>query len=224
MARTSVSTSAFPDADGSHPAGFTDLSNGFGQVQVVSNKFHSPYGFPADSRDTGTFATGQYAQIVLSGFTGTGNTDEIGVILLASADLASGRDLYRVYIRDGATPSLIVEKVVNDGITNLRTDTSQSWANNDVLSAEADPSGGSSTVIKLFRNGTQVGTNLTDSSTPHTTGKPGIYAKQGSSDTLRGDDYEAGDGFLSSATDVNMTGQSATLSQGTETPAVSITL
>jgi hypothetical protein len=196
MARTLVSSSTFTETDGNHPAGFTDLCDGSGQVRINGNKFHSPFGFPADSRDNGTFSTTQYAQIVLSGFSGVGNTDEVGVILLFAADVGAGRDGYRVYIRDGSTKSLIVEKIVNAGISNLRTDTSESWANTDVLSAEADPSAGSSTTIKLFRNGTQVGADVVDGTTPHTTGKPGIYAKQGSSDTLRGDDYEAGNGAL----------------------------
>jgi hypothetical protein len=213
MARTPVTNAAFTAADGTHPAGFTDLSNGFGQVQVIGNKFHCGFGFPADSRDNDTFATGQYAEVVLSGFSGSGNTDEVGVGLLFSADTQPNRDGYRIYIRDGATVSLIVEKVVNDAITVLRTDTSVGWTAGDVLSAEADPSGGSSTVLKLFKNDVQVGTDLTDSSTPHTTGKPGLYAKGGASDTLRGDDYEAGDGFLGGGTSPSVS------STSTATPA-----
>lgn len=195
MARTPVETDSFTAADGTVPAG-DDLSNGFGVIQVIGNKMHSQYGLPSELRCTGTFSTTQYFEIVLSGFSGGSNTDEIGGGLLFSADINPNRDGYRVYVRDGSTKSLIVEKVVNDSITVLRTDTSQSWVDADVLSAEADPSAGSSTTIKLFRNDVQVGSDLVDSSSNYTTGKPVKYAKGGANDTLRGDDYEAGDGFL----------------------------
>lgn len=193
MARTAVTTSAFPEADNAAPSGFTDLCDGAGAIEVLGNKYHSPFGFPADYRDNGTFTNKQYFKTRLSGFTGSGNTDEIGGLLFFGADIGTGRDGYRVYVRDGATKSLIVEKVVNAGITVLRTDTTQAWADSDFVEAEGDSSAGSSTTIRLFRNGTQLGTDLVDSSTPFTTGKPGLYAKQGANDSLRGDDYEAGD-------------------------------
>jgi hypothetical protein len=191
MTRTAVDTHTFTAADNTHPSGLTDLCNGNGQIQIQGNAYRARYGsLDSDSRCPGTYTDDQYAKVTVSGFDGNTDGSRIGVGLRYSADVNPNRDGYRIYVQnDAGTDSFVIAKVVNDTHTVLATNTTQTWANGDTV--EAEVTGSSPAVITALRNGAVVFSH-NDSTSPHTTGKPAIYAYQGSEDVMRGDNLEAG--------------------------------
>lgn len=192
--RTSVHTANFTGVDDDFPTGFDDLCNGNGIILIKTNQIHAFFaGNPSDMRSQSTFTNAQYAKLTISGLTSGTETSHMGIGLRYSSDVNPGRDGYRIYVLDDNTANgaLVVSKVTNDTAVVLRTDTSQAWANGDTIEAEiADPAG--VTTMWLFRNGSLVGTPLTDASSPYTTGKPAVYCLQGATDSFRGDNFEAG--------------------------------
>lgn len=194
MGRTLVGSSTFTGTDGTHPSGFDDLCNGSGQIEIISNSIHAPYStLPLDDRITGTYSVDQYAKIAVSGFNTGSEGSRMGVILRASTQVGTARDMYRIYVTNDATDSLKCDRVINNAATNLRNDTSQTWANGDTVEAEVTGSGATVT-IKLFRNGVQVGTDISDTDANRLlTGNPGTHCYLGAEDILRGDNFEAGD-------------------------------
>lgn len=186
MSRTPIATSAFTGTDGAVPTNFTSLDDNNGQVQIAGNKYHSPYSGYSEAvwSGAGSFTADQYAKSVLSGLTGLANGDAIGVTCRQSNDTFGARDGYRAYVTDGLTTVLTLEKIVNDTITSLGTNSAQAWANTDTVECEAI-----GTTITALRNGVVVIT-VTDSSL--STGKPGIIGHAGLMDSVRGDDWEGG--------------------------------
>jgi hypothetical protein len=191
---TSVATDTFTGADASFPANFSNLDNVNGQVEIIGNKFHSPYTVYSGARSNhaGTYTDDQYSQCVISGLTFGASGDAVGVICRASLDVDTARDFYFAYVTDNATPTCTYGKVVNGTVTNFSLDsTATTWANADVIRLYV-----AGTNIVLQKNGADV-LSTTDSAL--TTGKPGVVAKAGSPDALRGDDWEGGNVTLNTS-------------------------
>lgn len=200
MSRTQIASDDFSGtAAGNHPANFSDLCNGNGQIQIATGGgvFHAQYSSnESDSRwnGAGTFSADQYAKVTVRGFTSGTEGSKLGVFVRGTADVNPNRDMYRCYVLNDGTDALKVDRVNNDAVTNLFNNTSQTWADGDTVSVEVTGTGATVT-LRAFRNDVQVGSDISDSNASRLTaaGKPGIYAYQGSQDTLTGDDFSAGD-------------------------------
>lgn len=184
---TPVATDSFTEADGGIPANFTSLDGVNGQVQILGNKYHSPYGaYSGAVRTAGTYSNDQYASAVLSGIGASLSGDAIGVIVRASTDVDTARDFYFAYVTDNGTPTLTYGKAVNGAVTNFALDsTATTWTNNDVLRLYAI-----GTTVAVQKNGTDV---LSTTDAALSTGRPGILARAGSTELMRGDDWVGGD-------------------------------
>lgn len=187
MARTQVVTDAFPYADGFPSSNWGDLDGSSGQVQVIANAVRNGFsGSMSDMRWTGAGSIGndQYAQITITGLSGTG--ESMGVIARAASTANPLRNGYRCYLFDSGTKTLRIAKVVNDTETVLASDTtlSGSWANGDTVSIECE-----GTTIRAFRNATQA-LSITDAT--FSSGSVGVCAVRGGNETIRGDNFDAG--------------------------------
>lgn len=166
-----------------------DGVNGF--VRVFSNQFGNGFSTTSDvCLPSGpTYTTQQYAKCTII-ITSAGANDRIGVNVMNNAGAFNSNSMYRVLYRNSSTSAVVVMKVVNNVETQVGTDITVTFASGDALWVEADASSGTSTIIEVFQNTTSLGTR-TDSTSPLTTGRPGITATR-SGDGTRGDDYEAG--------------------------------
>lgn len=181
-----VSGSFTGETTGVHPAGFTDLSDGFGQVQVNSEQFGTPYGFDADSISNATFDNDQYFEWEISAL-GTGaNGDVLGVLLRFANTVGAGRDGYRVKLTqtNTATFTITIEVVVDATPTTLATDTTISFALTDRFGGRVIGN-----QLQATKNGTVV---LSTTDSTYSTGKPGLHAKAGALATFKGDNFEGG--------------------------------
>lgn len=197
MARTLVVSRNFnADADGAFPAGFTDLNSYNGVVTVVNvsgtaGLFRNNYGNPADARDTGTFTADQYAKITVSGFTGSNANDQVGVCLRLGTATVGGAGVngYRIKVTDGGVGARTIHaySVVNGTETQIGSTATLALADGDTVAGEII-----GTSLTVYHNDAPV-TGLTSvATTTHATGNPGIMASLGNNDTIRGDNYEAG--------------------------------
>lgn len=110
---------------------------------------------------------------------------------LSLAVRASGsggtRNLYQFTVTND---HYYVSKVVNGTGTDI-VDAAGTFASGDVIRIEV--TGTSTTTIKAFKNGTQVGSDVTDSSSPHTSGAPGFEIYNSSAFYSTWDDWDGGD-------------------------------
>lgn len=197
MARTSIATSAFTGTNNTEPAGFTALNSGDGALTIDTNRIESSTSFGStdanDSRWTGagTFTANQYAKITVTGISNPGGINKMGVVLRASADTGTGRDLYRVYYLEDNTSAIVIQKILNGTPTQLNSTNVGAFANGDTVEGEIEEITGTTT-IRSYRNGTLVAT-VTDTTSPITAiGAPGICGGIGFGPGLFGDDWEAG--------------------------------
>jgi hypothetical protein len=119
------------------------------------------------ARYAGTWAADQWSEVTLQDPTGGGT---IGAAVRASTSGA-----YTGYTADagkvGADDKLYVSKYVGGTYTDLRTQ-NLTYSTNDRLRIQV--SGSSPATIKIYLNDSQVGTDITDSSSPIASGSPGI--------------------------------------------------
>lgn len=197
MARTLVVSRNFnADADGSFPAGFTDLNSYNGVVAVANvsgtaGLFRNNYGNPADARDTGTFTADQYAKITVSGFTGSNANDQVGVCLRLGTATVGGAGVngYRIKVTDGGVGARTIRaySVVNDTETQIGSTATLALADGDTVAGEII-----GTSLTVYHNDAPVAGLTSVATTTHATGNPGIMASLGNNGTIRGDNYEAG--------------------------------
>jgi hypothetical protein len=140
----------------------------------------------------------------------------IGVACRVSTDIDGARDFYFAFVAGtsgGPNYTTVLGKVVNGTRTVLHS-ASVSWTAGDEISISCVGS-----TISVQKNTVDLGGSFTQTDTDLTTGTWGIIAN---GPALQGDNWN---GYsITGGTDVNLSGQSATLSQGTGAPAVSITL
>lgn len=191
MARTSIATDDFNRA--SLGANWTNInvSNG-GNLSIDSSiritGQYSSFGDDANAAvamwvGAGSFTNDQYSSLKLTNFisAGQGASYPIGVAVRASGSDAS-RSYYAAVVKDSASNTTRLFKVVSGALTQLATTTGTTWADNDVITIECE-----GTAIRVFKNATQItALNSTDSSIASgATGVAGVNA-------LYGDDWDGG--------------------------------
>jgi hypothetical protein len=186
VARTQIATSAFTGTDGAVPTGFTDLNGVDGQVQISGNKVTVPYTDVSDIvwSGAGSFTNDQYAKMVITGLANPGSLNKLGVTARSSTDGHGARDMYRCYVYEDNTTTIVLEKSVNDVVTSLGTAT-PAFANGNTVEIEC-----TGTSISGLVNGVVVIGPVTDAAL--STGKPGVTGEMGFSTNILGDDWEAG--------------------------------
>ncbi len=132
-----------------------------------------------------TWASNQYAQAKI---TVTGTTAGSGPGLIVRAGTGSPNwSYYRITICKNATICDIAKVTVGTyGNIGTRTGT---WVDGDVLRVEA--TGTTTVTLKIFQNGSQLGADITDSSSALQAGVPGIFYSS-TSTSCSIDDYSAG--------------------------------
>lgn len=210
-----VATETFTGTDGAFPANFTDLDTVNGQVQIQGNKFRNPYPPYSGARHTGTYTDDHSASVVVSGFIGSANGDAIGAICRAGTGVDTARSFYFVYVTDNTVTTVTYGKVVAGVLTNFALDsTVTTWANGDVPRIYV-----LGTSIVVQKNGVDI---LSTTDGALTTGKPGILARAGASEVLRGDDAEFCN--VTAGAGAALSGSALTVGAGTAAPSISIGL
>lgn len=139
---------------------------------------------------TPTYNGDQYFKVRISGVS---NPGRYGGALRVSADTGANADWYAIVVDTNSFPpnrETWVIKCVNNS-TSLLSQVVDTWADDDFLEGEAITNGADCD-LKLYKNGTLLRT-VTDSTSPLTGGKPGIYARSTSSYQMALDDLELGD-------------------------------
>jgi len=201
MARTLIASDDFNRAGpslGSNWANLNTLSRGdvlINSSTRAAGEYSGSAGeFPAARWvGAGTFTDDQYSSITMLNCIGAGSSAYIiGVIVRASADTYTARDYYEASVQvDPANPlTTTLKKWVNGTATVLHSAT-VTWANNDVLSLEAE-----GTTLRVCKNGTPLGGSFTQTDSSLTTGKPGITLAA----SIYGDDWEGGNVSAASTT------------------------
>ena len=114
------------------------------------------------------WTTNQYSQCAVN-VVGTTLGSGFGVLVRANT-VSPNETFYRVVVSHNAT-MIDVAKIVAGSYSSLATRTG-TWVDNDVLRVEC--TGTSTTTIKVFQNGVQLGADITDASSPLQAGSPGI--------------------------------------------------
>jgi hypothetical protein len=190
-ADTPIASSDFTGTDDTTPPGFIDTNGGeTANIVLDGGRYVVPYvGDFADGvwngEGAGSFTADQYAQAEITGISNPGGLNAAGVTLRCSTDTYGARDCYRIYVYEENTTQILVDRVVNDVVTNIATISAGSFSNGDLLRAEIV-----GTSIRVYINSTQVHSGITDSSL--SSGRPGITGKQGYGPNLYGDNWEAG--------------------------------
>jgi hypothetical protein len=182
MARTIVKSDTF--TDGSAPRDLTTydakwintyISNAALETDT-NGHIYSVYGNDATYYYNDTFSDDQYSEVEFNS-TPEGNNVYAGVILRSSADINANRDYYVCYFWGWDSPIVVyIAKVTNGSgrSTALATSGTTSFANGDKLSADVVGN-----TISVYKNATGSGdtplVQYTDSSSPFTTGFPGIF-------------------------------------------------
>ncbi len=134
----------------------------------------------------------QYAKAQIIVITADGGpTTALGVICRASADLDAARDFYFYRFKEDAGSSGSAARTteigsVKNGTETIHTTGSITWAPNDTIELEC--TGSSTVLLEGFKNGVSTGQTYSDSSSPLTTGRPGVLANI----SFQGDNFEGG--------------------------------
>lgn len=183
MARVLVITDTFDSyTNGAFPSALLDdLANGSTQLQVskpasdgrLQNGFT---GVIAEGRLKGTYADDQYVSIKLDGTLNAGNGDWCFGCTRMSADINPNRDYYSIgYYDDTGNIRVLLERVNNDTRTVLATLTTPTFATTDLLELETTNPDASTVRHRIYKNGTQIGSTVDDTSGSRiSTGKPGV--------------------------------------------------
>jgi len=177
-----LATDSFTRANNADLGTAWDVPTGGAAFKVASNAA-TPTFLESDameSNNSATWPNDQYAQCAVT-VVGTVSTTGLGpAVRMATGALT----FYRCVASHAATNNVELAKFVSGSYTQLALRT-QAWTDGDVLRVEV-----SGTTLKMFRNGTQLGANVTDSSIA--SGRAGIgYSGAVTSGSL--DDWEGGD-------------------------------
>lgn len=138
--------------------------------------------------NAGSITADQYFTISLASLTDQGAGHGVGGILRASTDVNPNDDFYYAYVDsdagNGGTHTVVVGRMVNGTPTSIGTRSSV-FSNADTFTAAIKGS-----TIRVFRNGTQLGADLTDSNL--TSGAVGILCMSNSGAGNYGDNLIIG--------------------------------
>lgn len=172
-------TDDFNRANGAIGANYTQL--GPDTISIVSNAVPLNFGSNNVAPVTAiTWPADQYIQAAVSSLSGTGG--EGGGVLLRCTDV---NNFYWACIN--ADFNIDIRRVVGGLGASVATKAAGAWSDGDILKAQMVGN-----TIKVFRNGTQVGTDYVDGS-PLTSGSAGIAYGSGASniiDNLEGGGFE----------------------------------
>jgi hypothetical protein len=197
--RTLVASDNFDRADsGSLGANWLDQFPGWATIDINTNR-----AVAADSSQpamavwagAGTFTADQYGQVIVATRVWQSSSYRTGVTVRASTDTDAGRDFYALMLYHdndiGQPVSTHLVKCVNATETILVSAASGiAWVATDSIELEVTDVGGNAQ-LRCYRNGTLITElNHTDSTSPLTTGKPGLYLQ--GNDTVAADDWEGG--------------------------------
>lgn len=171
----------------------------------------------------GTFTDDQYSSAVLLDSTPTGSTYRFGVIVRASAGTNATRDYYEAYVAliTGLVTTHLV-KMVDGAVAYTYSSSSPTWADNDRIELEVQGN-----TLRVCKNGTPLGGGFTytDSSSPLTTGLPGIsVTNQMYLDNWEGGNITAGDTAAPTLTSPTGTGGTLACSGSVSTDEANGTL
>ena len=207
MARTSIATDAFGTDD--LATNWTNMNSLNANSTISGGVITDNYAAESVYRWTGagTFTDDQYAKDTVVAFGGQNLNDKWGgVIVRADTGDASTRNYYLAYIEDttatngSATRNVLLCKMVNSSKSTLAT-TARTTAPGDTIALEVTTVGGNA-VLAVFHNDVQVAAlDYTDSSSPFTTGKPGL-TQAGQFCSL--DNWEGGDVTGASSTPIEV--------------------
>ena len=161
----------------------------WGNCSITTAALRFPGGQDCGIRWTAAGAPGadQYSQIGVVNATWIDEYIGPGVRVTGADTTRSGYFL-RLFDNDSTNKTLALVKYVNGTPTTLQTTT---YATGTTPTLRIEAEGTSSTVLRCYVGGTQVtALNHTDSSTPLTTGVPGVL---GQGTTISGDNFEGGD-------------------------------
>jgi hypothetical protein len=230
MARTQIASDDFNRANsGDLGANWLSLRPGWATADLTSNTVHAADTSQEQSErwaGSGTFSDDQYSKLTLAtGSRGWDTSDyRIGVIVRADSATDAGRDFYALMMLNdadiGVACTTRIVKMLNGTESTLST-TTTTWADGDTISLEVVTSGGNA-VLTAYKNDVAISAlNVTDSSSPFTTGKPGLYIR-GSSTRPVGDNWSGGD--VTSGAEAALSGSASTPGHGTASPEISIGL
>jgi hypothetical protein len=160
---------------------------GIGPMQILSNQATWGSG-PGSGTDAGETYTGggvvwpnnQYGQIAISGTATTGAETGIGIILR----YLNSNNFYRIIVNGEASNNITVAKIAS-GSYSVITSRTQAWTGGDTFKAEIQ-----GTTIKVYRNGVQLGADISDSSVA--SGDVGMFYSS-TAFLIRADNFEGGD-------------------------------
>lgn len=179
-----IASDNFDRADGALGANWSSLNplNG-GNPEVNTNSARSNFAVADQAacarwNGTGSFNDDQYSQAIIGALSFLTDSYRCGVIVRASADTDGGRDFYAGYVAldGGGTRTWRIIKVLNGTVSTLASGTA-AFADNDVIRLRA--TGTTTVTLTLTQNGSTLGTPPTDSTSPISGGKPGIYVSGG---------------------------------------------
>jgi hypothetical protein len=185
----------FTQADGNLSSDWRDLNSGTSQLVVESNAVRGNSGVDEEAEYVGveSIAAQNYASVKIRGLSFLSNSYRRGVILRPTAGSNATRSMYACYVcYDGGGPNYTtrLSKIVN-GTETILVSVSAPWANEDRVECECEDDASGHVILRPCRNGTPIsGMLYTDTSSPFTTGRPGLY---GMSNFVFMDDFEAGD-------------------------------
>ena len=177
-----LATDTFTRADNLDLGTDWDVPTGGSAFQLLNNAAapRNPDTDAVESNNSATWPNDQYAQCAAT-VSGTTSTAGPGpAVRIATGALT----LYRCVVSHAASNNVELAKIVSGTYTQLALRT-QAWTDGDVLRLEV-----AGTTLKVFRNGTQMGANVTDSSIA--SGRAGIgFSSVTTSASL--DNWEGGD-------------------------------
>lgn len=144
----------------------------------------------AEVYTSGSFANDQYSQAVCTFVTAsTGSGVGMGLCVRGST---GANTYYRVVVAGAGAGNVEISKHVAGAFSSLGTIT-QTFSASDVLKLEVTGAG-AAIVLKVYRNGAQIGGDIADSSGSHIdSGRPGIAYSSAVGDTPTLNNWEGGD-------------------------------
>lgn len=184
MGDTTLATDDFNRANETPLAGnWTHTTAGVSRLLLVSNKFTGVAGVGLMAyRNDVTPGASQWAQVVVDSDGGL-----VGPAVYVQTGADSGYTAAGGGVASGST--VYVSKFSAGSVVDLTTRTRPSPPYTIKLEATTT---GSVTTLKLFFNGVQNGADITDSSSPHTSGRIGINGYGVSTPGTGGDDFAGG--------------------------------
>lgn len=187
MARNEVANDPFTGAAGAPDAAWSTFRNqnieldGSGNALVGINSSTE-----GAFRNTGTYASNQYSEVTATAGSVAGHNIDL---IVRAQSLGNG---YAVLI---TTSTVDIYKVVSSSfnlVSNVAT--GQTWVADDKFSLEVSDNGSNQPVFKVFKNTTQIGSDITDTgASPYTGGRPGVMLRQDSAPSVKITYWSGGD-------------------------------